>query len=391
MTYNFDKIIDRRKTDSLKWNNLKDSYGSGALLPMWIADMDFESPREIIDAMKERVDHGVFGYPYIGDDIYDIIIAWAKKRYNWDLKKEWIIFTPGVVTGLNIGIKEIGEKGDNVVVQSPVYPPFFKALENHEKELNVNPIIFKDGKFLINFEELKKKINDKTKIMMLCNPHNPVGRAWTREELIHIGEICTENDIIIISDEIHCDLTLKGVKHIPIASISPELEDKTITLMSPSKSFNIAGLFTSIAIIPNEKLRSIYIKSMEGMGIGHTPIFGIVGLKAAYGKGEKWLNEALIYIEANIDFAIKYIQKEIPEIKLAKPEATYLLWLDFRALNKSADEIEDALINTGKIILNDGRPYGVGGEGFFRLNVGCARSILEDGLDRIKRTVEVLR
>lgn len=391
MKYNFDKIVNRKGTDSIKWNNLKDNYGSEDLLPMWVADMDFESPKEVIDAFKERVEHGVFGYPHIDQNVYDSIINWAKKRYDWHIKKEWIVFTPGVIVGLNIGIKEIGEEGDNVVVQTPVYPPFFRVVENYHRELRINPIKFDGEKFVMDFEDLEEKIDDKTKVMMLCNPHNPVGRAWTKDELTHVGEICTKNDMTIISDEIHADLTLRGTKHIPIASLSEELANRTITLMSPSKTFNIAGLFTSISIVPNKELREKFTSSLEKMEIGHVSIFGSIGLQAAYSKGETWLNEALLYMEDNIDFVIEYINKNIPEIKIVKPEATYLLWLDFRGLNKTPDEINESLLNVGKIILNDGRPYGEGGEGYFRLNVGCPRSIVEDGLDRIKKSIEALK
>ena len=391
MKYNFDKKIDRKNTDSIKWNNLKDAYGSEDLLPMWVADMDFESPKEVIDALKDRVEHGVFGYPFIGEEVYRSIINWIKKRYNWDIKKEWIVFTPGVVAGLNIAIKEIGKEGDNVVVQTPVYPPFFRAVENHNRELRLNPIKVDGEKFLIDFEDLEEKIDKKSKIMMLCNPHNPVGRAWKREELDRLGEICIKNDMKIISDEIHADLTLEGVRHIPIASVSEELANRTITLLSPSKTFNIAGLFTSIAIIPNKELREIFTRSLEKMEIGHVSIFGSLALEAAYSKGEEWLIQALIYIEENIDFAIGYIQKEIPQVKVSKPDATYLLWLDFRALGKTSDEINEALLKIGKIILNDGRPYGQGGEGYFRINIGCPRSRVEEGLERIKKAVESLK
>lgn len=391
MKYNFDKVTNRKGTDSRKWNNLTEDYGSEDLLPMWVADMDFQSPPEVIDALKERVEHGVFGYPYIEDSVYESIINWAKKRYDWDIKKEWILFTPGVVVGLNIGIGQIGEKGDNVVVQTPVYPPFFRVLENNERKLNANPIKFDGENFIMDFEALEKSINNKTKVMMLCNPHNPVGRAWSKEELTRLGDICIKNDMKIVSDEIHCDLTLKGTKHIPIASISPELENRTITLMSPGKSFNVAGLFTSIAIIPNEKLRETFNLSLEKMEIGKVSTFGAVGLEAAYSKGENWINEALIYIEDNMDFAIDYLNKNIPEIKIVKPDATFLLWLDFRELGKTADEVNEALLNVGKIVLNDGRPYGEGGEGYFRLNVGCPRVTLEEGLKRIKASVDSLR
>ena len=391
MKYDFDKVIKRKGTDSKKWNSLTADYGSEELLPMWVADMDFQSPPEVLDALKERVEHGIFGYPYIGDNVYDSIINWAKKRYDWNIKKEWIFFTPGVVVGLNVAIGGIGESGDNVVVQTPVYPPFFRVLENNERKVNINPIKFDGKDFVMDFENLEENIDDKTKIMMLCNPHNPVGRAWSKEELTRLGDICIKNDMTIISDEIHCDLTLKGTKHIPIASISDELADRTITLMSPGKSFNVAGLFTSIAIVPNQELRGMMNISLEKMEIEKVSTFGAVGLEAAYSEGENWLNEALIYIEDNIDFAIDYLNENIPEIKVVKPDATFLLWLDFTEIEKTNDEINDALLNEGKIILNDGRPYGEGGEGYFRLNIGCPRVTLEEGLSRIKQSVDSLR
>lgn len=391
MEYNFDKVINRKGTDSKKWNNLEEEYGSEDLLPMWVADMDFESPKEIIDAFQERVKHGIFGYPDIGEDVYNSIIKWVKERYNWDIKKEWILFTPGVVTGLNIGINEIGEEGDNVVVQTPVYPPFYRVLENNNRELNSNPLKFNGEKFEIDFDNLEKNINSKTNIMMLCNPHNPVGRAWNREELTKLGDLAIENDLTIISDDIHGDLTLDGVDHIPMASISKELEERTVTFISPSKTFNVAGLFTSVAIIPNSKLRDTFDSAIERMEIGKVSIFGALGLKTAYENGGDWLDAALEYIEANMDYAIDYIESEMPELKVTKPDATYLLWIDFRELNRSADEVMDALLEVGEIILNDGRPYGEGGEGYFRLNVGCPRSTVEEGLKRIKKAVESLK
>ncbi len=391
MEYNFDKVIERRGTDSKKWNNLKEDYPSEDLLAMWVADMDFETAKEIKDAFRERVDHGIFGYPYIDDNVYKSIINWAKKRYDWEIKKEWIVFTPGVVAALNIGIKNGGKEGDNVLVQSPVYPPFYRIVENNKRKAKINPIKFNGEKFVMDFEDLESKIDSKTKTLMLCNPHNPLGRSWTREELIRLGEICIENDITIMSDEIHGDLTLKGIKHTPIASISTELANRTITFMSPSKSFNIAGLFTSLAIIPNKKLRDRFQQTIEEMEIGHVHLFGALGLERAYSQGEEWLKQVLLYIEDNIDFSIDYIEKNIPEIKVIKPEATYLLWLNFSGLKKDPEEINQALLDIGKIILNDGRPYGIGGEGYFRLNVGCPRTIVEEGLDRIKKTVASLK
>lgn len=391
MKYNFDEIVDRKPTNAKKWNNLEEIYGHKDMLSMWIADMDFKSADEIIEALKKRVEHGVFGYVDMEDSFYDAVINWAKYRYDWDIKKEWILFTPGVVIGLNIGVRELVNEGDKVLVQPPVYPPFYDVLENNGRVLSENVLVDDGERFVIDYEDLEEKLSDGTKLMMLCNPQNPVGRVWTREELSKIGEIAIKNDVTIISDEIHGDLTLKGVKHIPLASISKELEQRTITLMAPSKTFNIAGLVTSVAIIPNEELRDVYAKAIEAMEVDNLSIFGAVGLEVAYNEGKEWLDQVMEYIESNIDYTIDYINKNIPEIKVYKPEGTFLLWLDFKNTNKTADEVEDALLNIGRVILNDGRPYGTGSDGYFRLNIACPRSILEDGLKRIEKAVDSLK
>lgn len=390
MKYNFDEVIDRKNSDSIKWGNLEELYGDKDVLPLWIADMDFKSPDEIIEAFKERADHGVFGYTWKRDSLYDAVIDWVKRRFNWDIKKEWILFTHGVVSGLNIGVRGLTKEGEKVLVQPPVYPPFYRVIHNSRRIANKSPLKHNGERYVMDYEELESKIDEETKLMMLCSPHNPVGRVWTKEELIRLGDICIKNDIIIISDEIHCDFALKGNRHIPLASMSKELEQRTITLMAPSKTFNIAGLSTSIAIIPNERLRSVYQEGIEAMEIDNITIFGALGLEVAYTKGEQWLSEILEYIKDNIDFAIDYIDKNIPEIKVDRPDGTYLLWLDFRGIDRSPDEINKALIEVGKVALNDGRPYGDEGEGFFRLNIGCPRSILEEGLKRIEKTVKSL-
>lgn len=390
MRYNFDEVVDRKGSDAKKWSNLEEVYGRDDILPLWVADMDFKSADEIIDALKDRVEHGVFGYTWQQDSFYDSIINWVKKRYNWEIKKEWILFTPGVVMGLNLGVRELVKEGEKVVIQAPVYPPFYRVIENNGRLVNENSLIHNGEKFVMDYEGLEKTMDQDTKMIMICNPHNPVGRVWTREELERLGDICIENDLIIISDEIHSDFTLKGHKHTPLASISKELEQRTITLMAPSKTFNIAGLATSVAIIPNEELRDAYEKAIEVMEIGDVTVFGALGFEAAYNHGEQWLDELLVYIEDNIDYTLEYIRKNIPQIKVDRPEGTYLLWLDFRDLGKTPDEIEEALINIGKVGLNDGRPYGEVGEGFFRLNIGCPRSILEEGLKRIEKAVKSL-
>lgn len=391
MEYIFDQVIDRHGSNSVKWDALKEVYGKEDILPMWVADMDFKAPEEVIEALQVKLDHGVFGYNIKSDSLYESIINWVKTRYNWDIKKEWISFTPGVVAALNIAVREFAKEGEKIVIQPAVYPPFFRVLENNKVKPNLNPLIHNGEKFVMDYDSLEKSIDSETKALILCNPHNPVGRVWTREELSKLGEICLAHNLIIISDEIHGDLTFKDHNTIPMASISEEIAQNTITFIAPSKSFNIAGLATSVAIIPNKELREIFENGTAKLEIGKVTTFGGTALEAAYTKGGEWLDEVMEYIENNADLAIDYITKNIPEVKVKKPEGTYLLWLNFKSLNKSQEEIQNALVNIGKIGLNDGSSYGDQGRGYFRLNIACPRSILEDGLNRIKRAVDSLK
>lgn len=380
--YNFDEIIDRKLSNSIKWWESKD------ILPMWIADMDFKVADEILDAMKKTIDHGIIGYDDKPDSFYESIINWVKDRYNWEIKKEWLVFTPGVVPGLGISIKSFSKEGDKVIIQPPVYPPFYRVIENNNRRVVENFLIYKDNKYIMNIDDLEKNIDKDVKMAMICSPHNPVGRVWKKEELEVFGNLCLKNNIIMISDEIHCDLTFSDYKHIPLASISDEFANNTITFMAPSKTFNIAGLFASVAIIPNEKLRKLYNDTIENMEITHTNGFSIIGFEAAYKYGKNWLSEAIRYIEDNADFAVDYINKNIPEIKTYKPEGTFLMWLDFKSLGKTSEEINELLINKGKVQLNNGATFGTAGEGFFRLNIGCPREVLKEGLDRIKKAIQ---
>lgn len=387
MKYNFDEVVDRRNSDCIKWDTLEKVYGDKDILPMWIADMDFKSADEIIAALKNRVEHGVFGYNLQPDSLYDSIVKWAKKRYNWDIKKEWILFTPGVVAGFNIGIRALTEESDGIVIQTPVYPPFYRVINNNNRTLITNPLTIKDNRYCIDFADLEKKLKT-AKALLLCSPHNPTGRVWTREELEKIVKLCMENNVLIISDEIHCDLILKGHNHTSIASISEEAAMNSITLIAPSKTFNIAGLFTSIAIIPNEEIRNKIKDEISRLEIGHVHIFGAVALEAAYTYGEEWLEEVLAYIEENINFVIEFLEKKIPQVKLIRPEGTYLLWLDFRALGLDHEELNRIMIEKGRVLLNDGLTFGKEGEGFLRLNIGCPRSMVEEALRRIEKAIK---
>lgn len=387
MKYNFDQVIDRKNSNSIKWNP-PEMENNKDILPMWVADMDFKAADEILHALREPTAHGVLGYNMIADSFYDSIINWIDKKYNWKIKKEWISFIPGIVPGISVATVEFTDEGDEILIQPPVYHPFYRVAKNNNRVIVENPLLFNGKRYEMDFHDMKDKITEKTKLAVLCSPHNPVGRVWEREELEEFSRICTENNIIIVSDEIHSDLILKGYNHTPTASISDEIMMNTITLMAPSKTFNIPGLFASVAIIPNAEIREKFIGRLEKWEIIHANTFSVAGFTAAYNHGEEWLNEALEYVEGNIDFAVKYINENINGAKTYKAEGTYLLWVDFNDTGKTSEELEELLLNKGRVMLNNGEMFGHGGQGYFRLNVGCARSILEEGLKRIKLAVE---
>lgn len=385
MRYNFDEVVDRRNSNCIKWDTQEED-----ILPMWIADMDFKSPDQVTDALVDRAKQGVFGYNFRQDGFYNSIINWVKKKFDWDIKREWIVFTPGVVTGFNIGMRALTDKNDGVVIQPPVYPPFRGTIDNIKRKVNLNPLILQDGKYQMDFEDLAIKLKD-SKLLLFCSPHNPVGRVWKKEELNELAKLCIENDNYIISDEIHCDLAYKGNKHIMLASLSEEIANRTITLIAPSKTFNIAGLFTSIAIIPNEEIRNKVNAEILSVGIDHTSIFGAVGLEAAYSYGEEWLDQLLVYLEGNADYVLDYLNENIPELKMIKPDGTFLLWLDFRELGLSQEELNDLMIKKARVFMNDGTSFGKEGEGFLRLNIGTSRANVEEAMKRIERAVKGIK
>jgi len=391
MVYDFDKVIERRNTHSVKWDNLDKSFGAEDILPMWVADMDFASPKPILESIEKRSKHGIFGYTTRPESLHESIINWVKKRHGWDIKKEWIVYSPGVVTSLNLAVMSFTQPGDSVIIQSPVYPPFFSVVKNNDRTLALNPLIENSGYYTIDFEDLEKHMASGCKMMILCSPHNPVGRVWTRSELERIAKLCEEYQVLLVSDEIHSDLILPGNNHIPIATVSEYIKQNSITCIAPSKTFNIPGLTTSAVIIPNPKLRIAFLKTINRIGIAMSNIFGIVATEAAYTHGEPWLEDLLKYLDGNIDYLIKYIKTNIPEIKVTKPQGTYLVWLDCRALNMDGKTLHRFMIEQGKIGLNNGLDFGPGGEGFLRINIACPRATLEEGLKRINKAVEKWR
>lgn len=390
MTYNFDEIIPRRNTDCVKFDILQDVFGTEDVLPMWVADMDFETPDFVINAIKERVNHPIFGYPVKPESYFTSQITWLEDRHHWKIEKDWIQYCQGVVPALNLIVHGFTKPGDKIIVQPPVYFPFFSAIKTNKRIQVDNPLKLENGRYTFDFDDLKKKIDTDTRILFLCHPHNPGGRSWTKVELTKLAEICIENDVIIISDEIHSDLNLPGTKHIPTASISPEIAEHVVTCIAPSKTFNIAGLGTSSVIISNPSHRKKFQDSMESIHIGMGNIFGITASVAAYTHGEEWLGNVMDYIQGNVGLVVEYCKTRIPKIKPMKPEATYLIWLDCRDLGLNDKELKEFMIEKARLGFNEGPMFGAGGEGFQRMNVGCPRSVVKEALERLEGAVEIL-
>lgn len=388
MQFNFDTIHNRRNTGSLKWDCTEKIFKDRDILPMWIADMDFLAPHNIVEAIGRRNEHGIFGYTESMPEAYcNAIISWVYKRHKWLIKREWLNYTPGVVPALSAAIMTYTEIGDKVVIQSPVYPPFYRIIQDNGRELVNNPLKLKNGHYEVDYNDLEIKFKSGVKMMILCSPHNPVGRVWTQEELIQLGELCLKNKVLLVSDEIHSDIVFSNHKHTPVASISKELAENSITCIAASKTFGIAGLATSTVIIPNMGLRAQYTNKIQSMGIEMGNIFGIIASEAAYKYGEEWLEHLLIYIQENLEFLMDYFDRNIPEINVIKPDGTYLVWLDCRNLGLNSKDLLEFMIHKAKIGLNDGTTFGIGGEGFLRINIACPRGILIEGLKRIERAI----
>lgn len=383
----FDLRIERRNTNSYKWDLLNDEFSRDDLIPMWVADMDFKSPAEITEALARRVEHGVFGYTTRPSSYYEAILYWLAEKHSWPIDKDWVINTPGVVPALSAAVLTFTKPGDKVIIQPPVYHPFFSAVEGNGRKLVHNGLKLVNGRYEMDFEDLEDKIDSKTKMLILCSPHNPVGRVWNEDELKRLGEICLNNNIIIVSDEIHSDIVYSCHKHVPISSLSKELADITITCMAPSKTFNIAGLATSYAIIPNDSNHLKFKKTLDNLGISMGNLFGITALEAAYIYGDEWLKKLLKYLEINADYLTDFVNNNIEGITVYRPEGTYLGWLDCRGLNIEPERIKEFMIHEARVGLSEGSAFGSEYEGFMRINFGCPKSILEEGLLRIKTAV----
>lgn len=378
MKYDFDKTIDRRATNSYKW----DSAPEG-VLPMWVADMDFRTAPAIIDALQKRVAHGIFGYTRVPDAYYDAVTSWFSRRHGWDIDREWIIYTSGVVPAVSAVIKALTVPGDKVIVQTPVYNCFFSSIRNNGCEIVSNPLRRTADTYEMDFDALERCAADpRAKVMLLCNPHNPAGRVWTPDELTRLGNICLRNGVTVVSDEIHCELVYQGFKYTPFASLSDAFLHRSVTCVSPSKAFNIAGLQIANIVVFDNDLRSRIDKAININEVCDVNPFGVAATIAAYNEGEEWLNQLVDYLHGNYEAMAEFCRRELPEFPITRLEGTYLVWMDCSSLGMPSDVLEHALLDDARLWLNAGTMYGAEGEGYMRWNIACPRSVMLDGLNR---------
>ena len=384
MKYDFDEIIPRRGTNSYKWDSARDAD----ILPMWVADMDFRTAPPVVEALRKRVEHGIFGYVRVPDAYYAAVTNWFARRHDWQIEKEWIIYTTGVVPALSAVIKALTVPGDKVMVQTPVYNCFFSSIRNNGCGMIANPLIYRNGTYQIDFADLEQKAADPSvKVLLLCNPHNPAGRVWTKQELTRIGDICIRNNVWVIADEIHCELVFPGHTYIPFASISQEFLMHSVTCTSPSKAFNLAGLQIANIISADTDIRIKIDKAINVNEVCDVNPFGVEALMAAYNDSEEWLEELKQYLFANYNYLRAYFAECLPKFPVSMLEGTYLVWVDCSALKQSSEEIVKALLDKEKLLVNDGNMYGEAGKDFIRINIACPRALLIDGLGRLKRVL----
>ena len=386
--YDFDKIIDRRGTGALKLDVLGERYGNPDLLPLWVADMDFETPSFITDAVRRRLEHSLFGYTVEPSDYWPTVIRWIAGHHGWEVKPEWLTYIPGIVKGIGMAINVFVKEDEKVIIQPPVYHPFRLTPEGNGRKVVYNPLRENpDGTYSMDFENLEAVTDDKCRMLILSNPHNPAGITWDADTLRRLAEFCHSRGIIVISDEIHCDMALWDNKHIPFASVSPEAAACSITFGAPSKTFNIAGIVSSYAIVPDDSLRRRFFTWLQANELNEPTLFAPIATIAAFSQGEEWRRAMLDYVQGNIDFVIDYCREHIPAIRPLRPQASFLVWLDCRGLGLNHDELIDLFVRKARLALNDGEMFGQGGEGFMRLNVGSPRSIISEALERLRKAL----
>ena len=400
MEHSFDTEIAREGTNSLKWEFVQDEqsplqfnrtgrfFGKDRILPLWVADMDFRCPEPVIEALSARAEHGIYGYSAPTEAFYASVVGWMKRRHQWALDPDWICITPGVVPALNMLVRTYVPPGDKVLIQPPVYYPFYMAIENNQAEIVTNPLIYESGTYRMDLGDLERKARDpKVKMVILCSPHNPVGRVWTKDELLEFGQICAENNVLVVSDEIHGDLVYDDYTFVPFANLDHEFPQRSIICTAPSKTFNMAGLQTSCIIIPDENLRSRFEETLLSNGLIVHSCFGLTALQVAYNEGEEWLEQVCAYIESNLEYLEAYIEEHMPRIRVVRPEGTYLVWLDCQGLGLESSILRQLMMEKAKVYLDDGSIFGPEGEGFQRINLACPRPLLAEALDRINHAV----
>jgi cysteine-S-conjugate beta-lyase len=384
----FNRIIERRESGSAKWDDADALFGAEDVLPMWVADMDFPAPQPVLDALHSRIGHGIFGYPASRRDaMLESVTGWLARRHGWVVEPEWLATTSGVVSGIHLSVQSFTEPGDEVIIQPPVYHPFFDCVRNHGRILVENPLLPENGSYRFDLEDLERKARS-AKLLILCSPHNPVGRVWSREELEGVADIARRNKLLVVSDEIHGDLIFRPHRLIPFGSLANIPPEKVVTFAAPSKTFNLAGLAASIAIIPDPVLRQRFVSNQKTLGVGKSNFLGLVALEAAYRHGEPWLEELLTYLEGNARYLAEYARREWPGIAVDIPEGTYLAWLDCRGLGMTEEELHDFFFKKARVALNRGSQFGREGRGFMRLNFGTPRALLDQGLERITQALK---
>ncbi len=387
--YDFDKIIDRSGSGDLKHEVLAERYGRADLLPLWVADMDFETPQFITDALRRRLDHSLFGYTVEPADYWPTVQKWILDHHGWNVKREWLSYIPGIVKGIGMVINVFTKPGDKVIIQPPVYHPFRLTPEGNGREVVFNPLKENaDGSYSMDFDNLAEVADDKCKVLILSNPHNPAGIVWSRDTLARLADFCHERGIIVVSDEIHCDMALWDNRHVPFATASEKAAQCSITFGAPSKTFNIAGIVSSYSIVPDDGIREKFYSWLAANELNEAPLFSPIATIAAFKNGEAWRKEMLKYVEGNILFVEDFCREHLPGIKPLRPEASFLVWLDCRGLHLSHDALVDLFVNKARLALNDGEMFGKGGEGFMRMNVGTPRAILRQALEQLKAALE---
>ena len=388
MKYDFSQVIERNNTLSIKYDFAKERKKPSDLLSLWVADMDFPVAQEIKDALIERCNHGIFGYSEVETPYYEVIAKWYQEKFNWSTKKQWLVKTPGVVAAIANAIRAFTNIGDAVLIQKPVYYPFFLTIEDNQRKVVNNSLVYKNGRYEMDFVDFEEKIiSHKVKLFVLCSPHNPVGRVWNKEELLKIGDICLKHKVIVVADEIHADFVYHG-QHQVFANLKTDYQEITVTCTAPSKTFNIAGLQVSNIFIANENLRKKFKQELKKTANADINVMGLIACQAAYSQGEDWLRQVKIYIAENLEYVKNFLRDNLPQVKLVEPEGTYLLWLDFRELNLTEEELEDLIINKAKLWLDGGTMFGTEGVGFQRINIACPQKILIQAFTQLKEALK---